>query len=818
MSVENIAYATYPDDFIPNEQKGRDWILKYLTAMYSNYMASNTNIGYANRGQYYINRMYSLGTQPNEQYKNIANFGLGDDSFFDGNINWKPLNIGTKTHQIIKGKMQKTGWKVTAKAVNQEAIEARRQHENNLAFNILFGEQMNELKRMIGEQPIPADENLPKTLEDLAIYMSSDYKSNGEIMAEAGWDLIAQQNDWNVLRDIIADHIICFGVAGTREYLDSNGAVRIRVVDPENLITGWSERPDFKDSRHFGEVRLMTIQELRQLENLQHISLEEWDEIAKVNSTQYGGYFNPNLGMGQPVQNSRLANYPFDGIRIPVLEAEFKSINNVELEQKFNSLGNYTAKKPTKERNKQGSKYEYKTTRKQYEVWYKGSYIIGTNHVFNYGLVTNMRRAKSSLENAYSSYHIYAPNMYKMRVSAIIEDLIAPIDQINLAYFKMQIAMAKARPKGLAIDVNSLIGVGGGDGGDGFTLPELRDILDKTGDSLYNGLATGGETRITAPMTQENGMASDVMRYWEIIKNNLELINAITGINSAVDGSNPNPEVGKAQSQIAIESSNNVLNSLFVATKNLLQETAKGCVMSLQETINAGNNIEGWVNGLGKSITEYIRINKDICMYDFGIFVENVDLTQEQALLINMIQQELAIRTQGGSGGILLEDALEIYEVMKSNLKMARNILKARRKQRQEEDTQKQQAMIQEQQQGALQAAQGAEQAKQQTLMLEYKLKTDYMLLEKQADQSSKISVKELEMAGQMAVTELKLGMQAEADKFKMMMQSEYNELNRIAEIIHGREAAEFEAEKQAQMAQQQAQQSEEQQSSEPPL
>ena len=800
-----VGYISYPNDFIPNEEKNGTWIRKYIQAMWSNYLAMNSNIGYSNRGQYAVNRMYAMGTQPNLQYKNIANFGLGDADIFEDNINWQTLNIGSKFKQIIKGKMQNTGWTVTARAVNPEAIEARRQHENNLAFNVLFGEQMNEIKRLIGEEPIPADQNLPKTLEEVNIYMSSDYKSNGEIMAEVGWDLIAQQNDWNVLRDKIADDIIECGIAGTKEYLDSNGAVRIRIVNPENLVTGWTERPDFKDCRHFGEVRLMTIQELRQLDSLANISLEEWDEIAQQHDSNYNGFFNTAMSVGYATNSNRIRNYPFDGIRIPVLEAEFKSINNVDVEQKIHPNGNYTVRKNEKERNKQGSKYEYKKTRKQYEVWYKGSWIIGTDYIFDFGMVTNMRRAKTSLENAYSNYHIYAPNMYNMRVRAIMEDTIAPIDQINLAFFKMQIMLAKARPKGSAIDVNSLIGIGAGDGGDLFTVSELRDIRDKTGDLLYNSLAARGEVRISPPVDQENGMSNDVMRNWEIIDRNIALLNSITGINSVVDASNPNPEVGKAQSQIAIQSSNNALSSLMIATKNLLQQTAKGCIMSMQESIRAGNSIEGWTNALGSSIMQYIKVNKDVCMYDFGIWVENVDLTEERNVLMGLVQQELAIRTQGGQGGLLLEDALEIYEVMKSNLKMARNILKARRKQRQEEDTQKQQAIIQEQQQGALQAAQGAEQAKQQTLMLEYKLKTEYELTRIQAEQQSKASVKEIEMAGNMAITELKMGMQSEAEKFKMMMQSEYNALGKIADTMHRREEMELQAEmaQKQQMAQQ---------------
>ena len=76
----------------------------------------------------------------------------------------------------------------------------------------------------------------------------------------------------------------------------------------------------------------MTIQELRQLDSLKNISLEEWDEIAQNHDSNYNGFFNTSMSIGYSNNNSRIRNYPFDGIRIPVLEAEFKSVNNVDVD------------------------------------------------------------------------------------------------------------------------------------------------------------------------------------------------------------------------------------------------------------------------------------------------------------------------------------------------------------------------------------------------------------------------------------------------------------------------------------------------------
>lgn len=729
----NIAGYTYPSDNIAPEKKGKEYIMSYARAMYYNYVNQAFQIGYNSRGQYSINRLYALGMQDVNQFK--QQLGITEDDAQMVSIDFKPLDIGNKFVQVVKGNMQRQSYKINAKAINPLGINERREFENKVAFDILFKAKIDEIKKMIGEDTQEAEE-LPKTIEELQLYMQSDYKTNAEIMAELSFALVAYQNDWHIIKDKVIEDLIICGITCVKDWIDSNGAVKLRVVDPENLITGWTTRPDFADCRHYGEIIFQTVAELKQLDSFQHLSEKDWETIAERYKGQWGNPFDYSNYIYN-TQAYQTYIFPYDGVRVPILDFEFKTVNDYRFEEKRSNKGSLAIKrvdsKYKPQESTQGSKYERKLIRKAWEVWYSGKWIIDSEYLFDYGMVTNMKRHKNSLESARSSFSCYAPSMYKMRIKSLMERAIEPINMIHINWYRYQQCVAQARPKGGAIDINALIDVQAGDGGDTFTPLEVKDIFDKTGILLYSSRDVAGRPTGSPWQDIENGMASDAQRYLSNINFGIELINQLTGINSAMDASNPNAELGKGQTQLAIQSSNNALNPLYMAFRNLLIMVADSAILRVQDTISAGNNIEGYINAIGSNVVTFIKINKDITLYDFAIELESASDDEDVALLNQWIQTELAVRTQGGAGGITLEDAMEIRQVMKSNVKLASKLLTVKRKQREQEAHKM--ALEQQQQSQAMsaQASQVAEQAKQQTLQLEYQLKAQLEQLKSQS-------------------------------------------------------------------------------------
>ena len=96
----------------------------------------------------------------------------------------------------------------------------------------------------------------------------------------------------------------------------------------------------------------------------------------------------------------------------------------------------------------------------------------------------------------------------------------------------------------------------------------------------------------------------------------------------------------------------------------------------------------------------------ELHLYDFGIFIELKPDEEEKARLENNIQ--MALQQQS----IELEDAIDLREVR--NIKLANQLLKIRRKRKEEKDRQLQMENIQAQTQSNAQAAQAAARAEVQ--------------------------------------------------------------------------------------------------------
>ena len=89
---------------------------------------------------------------------------------------------------------------------------------------------------------------------------------------------------------------------------------------------------------------------------------------------------------------------------------------------------------------------------------------------------------------------------------------------------------------------------------------------------------------------------------------------------------------------------------------------------------------DDFVNKIGKYNVSILNDISDLYIYDFGIFIEVAPDEEQKAQLEQNIQMALS------KGDINLEDAIDIREI--KNLKLANQLLKLKRKQKQErEDT-----------------------------------------------------------------------------------------------------------------------------------
>tara|TARA_R110001632_G_scaffold51840_3_gene128931 strand:- start:1 stop:1140 length:1140 start_codon:yes stop_codon:yes gene_type:complete len=276
--------------------------------------------------------------------------------------------------------------------------------------------------------------------------------------------------------------------------------------------------------------------------------------------------------------------------------------------------------------------------------------------------------------------------------------------------------MSRMVPDGVFLDVDGLAEVDLGNGTN-YNPAEALNMYFQTGSVLGRSLTQDGDMNRAKVPIQELQTSSGGAKIQSLIQTYqyyLQMIRDVTGLNEARDGSAPAKDALVGLQKMAANQSN-------VATRHILQAS---CYISLRICENISLRVADSLefaltsNSLQSSISKFnaatlSEISK-LNLHDFGIFLELEPDDEEKSQLEQNIQ--VALQT----GGIDLEDAIDIRQVR--NLQLANEMLKDKRRKKQAAAQQAQQANIQAQAQANAELAEKAamsEVQKQQALTAE---------------------------------------------------------------------------------------------------
>lgn len=730
----------YPSHLVPNEEKGQEWLLQYCKAAWHEYNGTNAQSFYHARFKHHRTKEYAMGNQPINKYKPVLGVTDDDNSSYL-NIDWSVLPIIPKFRRIALNKLAKSEYNITATPIDSLAIGQKNRYFENLKKKLFLYNTLADISpETPGEYGISMKEDEPMDLQELSMQEKYTYKHQMAIEMEQAIELVLYQNDWTEVRKRLIEDLFDDGVAVVKETIDSNGAIKLRRVNPAQVIVSNCSKNDFSDKQHVGEIRELSIADLKAMAGKQ-FSEEQYKDIASTaKGFGAGGY------LSMPVATPYSRQYDDDKIRI--IDMELYSVNSMLHEERIDKRGNSIYKKvPIDYKRRQKNKY----TKTDYKVVYKCKWIIGTDYVFDFGLCTDMKREKNKLMETEMSYHIYAPDYHNFRALGIMEQLIPIADNIQIAYYRLQQAIAEARPKGIMIEMGALEDIPLGASGQQLTPSDVLDLFNKKGVLVYRKVDIQGRPTNYRPIEElQNGIGNDVMNYFGIIQQNIQMIRDITGLNEFTDGSTPDARALTTTAKLAAESTNNALGNVHDGEKHLLEKLAKSIVIRVQDIIQKGGNIEGYTQALGGNTINFFKASETLSVHEFGMKIEDKPDDEARARLLQFMQANL------GQGMIEMEDAIMVESA--DNLKVAQQILAYRIKKRKAEMEAK--AIRQQEMNGQIQmqSAQAAEQAKQQTIQVEAQVKMQMQQAKAQMDMELQKQKYEFEMK----LEEMKIGMKAE--------------------------------------------------------
>lgn len=697
----------YPNHFIDPKRKNKDWHLKMFKAIWDEWENMDIKSFAKGADRYKVNRSYSLGKQSNAEY--IKQFlKSANPKFSYTNVKFEILPIIPKFRRITNEKIGKIDLSIKASAVDNLAMKDKRKYEATEASRIKAREDLTKLG--VDASVYDTDDpNQPKTSEELTMRMMFDYKHTHAMDIEQRIDAFWGANHINELRPTLRWDLFDKGCAGTKDFFDpGTGEVKARTVDMSNFVSLPCKDEYFRDSNGMGEILYLTIEELRRIAEASGEPMS--DDVAEAIASRHRNlYGNPSSwGSGSPYSKG------YDSFRIPVLDLEFKSVNRTVYEKRKKPSGNpIIGKTRWKNQFKKDSKFEYYNDDKV--VWYKGMWVIDTDFIFNWGMVSDMKRKNSRIWDATSSYHIIAPEMEDMETVAPVEQIIPFVDNIHRAYYKMQNAIIKARPKGLMIEVGALENLALGQGGEVLNPLQIEDLFEQTGNMYYRRVDQSGDISQANPITElSNGIGTEAQEWFNIILNHIQLIKDTLGFNEFTDGSTPNANSLNGVASLAADGTNNAINYLFRAEKNIIERLADSVAVRIHDAI-AFKKSTYYDNIFGEAALRSIKEDKDAIHREYGITVEYVADQQEWEDIRNSI--EIAQQNKE----ISLADKYKIKSM--TNLKQAQMYLSYVTKRNQEMAQQQAQQQVQMNTQAQVESAQAAEQAKQATIKLEAELK-----------------------------------------------------------------------------------------------
>ena len=369
---------------------------------------------------------------------------------------------------------------------------------------------------------------------------------------------------------------------------------------------------------------------------------------------------------------------------------------------------------PPEEMMEEGS---FEKVEKTIDVWYNGVMVMGTNIILKWEMAENMVRPKSATQHALPNYVAVAPRMYKGVIESLVRRMIPFADLIQITHLKLQQVIAKVVPDGVFIDADGLNEVDLGTGA-AYNPEDALRLYFQTGSVIgrsYTGDGEFNNARVPIQQLTSNSGASKTQMLIGNYNHYLNQIRNVTGLNEARDGSTPDPNSLVGLQKLAAANSNTATRHILDGSLYMYRSLAESLSYRVSDVLEYADFKDEFINKIGKYNVSILDDINDLYLYDFGIFIEVSPDEEQKAQLEQNVQIALS------KGDINLEDAIDIREIR--NIKLANQLLKVKRKAKQErEEKMKMQAQAMQAQQ-QMQSQQMAAQASMQKMQAEAQAK-----------------------------------------------------------------------------------------------
>jgi len=696
--------STFPSQVVPDaEKKTYEYGLAVAKAVEDEWFRGDRGTGTGGRfgtnwARFNDLRLYARGEQSVAKYKDELSTN-GDLSYL--NLDWKPVAVLSKFVDIVVNGMTDKGYEIKSFATDPFALKERTDYTANILRDMNAKPLLESIQQNLGADLSYTSDptNLPESKEELDLYIQLNYKQAIEIAEEEAISNVFDYNKYEETKKRLAYDLAVIGISCVKTDFNLANGVTVDYVDPASLIYSYTDDPNFEDIYYVGEVKSLSLEEIKkQFPDLTQSELEEIQKYAGNNNYRNNFY-----------------NYDYDKNLIQVLYFEYKTYQNQVFKIKQTDQGLEKALEkddsfdPPETNN-------FNKVHRAIEVLYSGAKILGQEKMLKWELAENMTRPYSNQTKVEMNYAISAPRMYKGRIESVVSKCVGFADMIQLTHLKLQQVLSRMVPDGVYVDVDGLAEVDLGNGTN-YNPAEALNMYFQTGSIVGRSLTQDGDPNRGKVPIQELQTSSGMAKIQALIQTYqyyLQMIRDVTGLNEARDGSQPAKDSLVGLQKLAAAASNTATKHILQSLMYLTVRSAENISLRIADSLSFPLLKEALLNSINSFNVATLKEVDKLNMHEFGIFLELEPEEDEK----QMLEKNIQISLQAGQIG--LEDAIDIRQI--TNIKLANQYLKLSQKKKRERDQQAQQANIQAQAQANAESAEQAAMAevqKQQALTQE---------------------------------------------------------------------------------------------------
>ena len=519
MQIYTNSNSTFPDQVVPAAEKATlDYGLAVGRAIEGEWFRNFRGAGYryqTNYTNYHNLRLYARGEQPVQKYKDELSIN-GDLSYL--NLDWKPVPIIPKFVDIVVNGISQRNYEVKTFAQDPESLQKRTNYAQRIIQDIEQKEYQEFVKEQFGmdiKMSNPTNDS-PENLDEVPFHMQLNYKQAIEIAQEEVIDQVLDKNKYNLVRRRLNyDLTVILGIACCKTNFNLSEGIVLDYVDPASLVYSYSEDPNFQDLYYIGEVKNLSLQEVKK--QFPKVTPSEMEQLQKYQGN---------------AEYLRSWNGKYDNNTVQVLFFEYKTFTEqvFKIKQGANGMEKALEKQDTflpPENEK------FDRASRSIEVLYRGAKVLGHPMMLSWGMSENMTRPESDTCKVNMTYQLCAPRMYKGRIESLVSRITGFADMIQLTHLKLQQVLSRMVPDGVYLDMDGLAEVDLGNGTN-YNPAEALNMYFQTGSVIGRSLTQEGEiNRGKIPIQELQSSQLVVLKYKALIQTYqyyLQMIRDTTGL------------------------------------------------------------------------------------------------------------------------------------------------------------------------------------------------------------------------------------------------------------------------------------------------